>query len=226
MNPDVKKKKAKKITKTKTTKSEHVLIDPEEWKDSDGQRVIAEYHKTDIRNHKIENKKQDETNDEEKSSRYRIPQMIHQNRSRCTSRILDISTVEVITYAFFRAMFGKRIHIPLKREGVIDMDITVDNNDVILNTNDVSFVPPQLNIWRLIFTYKNKPIIEFGRGIKRGMKIHYGSALIFLLAMWSGGRKTRKAQEKAAKIAESDKNHNSEGKNKTNNKKGTDSDDR
>jgi hypothetical protein len=37
------------------------------------------------------------------------------------------------------------------------------------------------------------------------MKIHYGSALIFLLAMWSGGRKTRKAQEKAAKIAASEK---------------------
>jgi len=83
-----------------------------------------------------------------------------------------------------------------------------------------------LEIWRLIFTYKNKPIIEFGRGIKRGMKIHYGSAFIFLLAMWSGGRKTRKAQEKAAKIAELDNTRTSEGKNKTNNKKGTDSDDR
>ena len=106
------------------------------------------------------------------------------------------------------------------------MDITVDNSDVILNTNDVSFVPPQLNIWRLIFTYKNKPIIEFGRGIKRGMKIHYGSALIFLLAMWSGGRKTRKAQEKAAKIAAVDKTQGDEGKNKINHTKGTGSDDR
>ncbi len=213
----------KKITKTKTTKSAHVLIDPEEWKDSDGQRVIAEYHKTDTES-QIENKKQDETNDEEKSSSINTADDSSEKQS-LTSRILDISTVEVITYAFFRAMFGKRIHIPLKREGVIDMDITVEDNDVILNTNDVSFAPPQLNIWRLIFTYKNKPIIEFGRGIKRGMKIHYGSALIFLLAMWSGGRKTRKAQEKAAKLAESDKNHNREGKNKKNNKKGTDSDD-
>lgn len=223
MNSDEKKKKVKKITKTTTTKSAHVLIDPEEWKDSDGQRVIAEYHKTDTES-QIENKKQDETNDEEKSSSINTADDSSEKQS-LTSRILDISTVEVITYAFFRAMFGKRIHIPLKRAGVIDMDITVEDNNVILNTNDVSFAPPQLNIWRLIFTYKNKPIIEFGRGIKRGMKIHYGSALIFLLAMWSGGRKTRKAQEKAAKIAELDKNLNSEGKNKTSNKKGTDSDD-
>ena len=225
MNPDTKKKKVKNIIKTKTTKSEHVLIDPEEWKNSDGQRVIAEYHKTHTES-QAENEKQDETtNDEKKSSNTETTGVSSEQKSGI-SRILDISTVEVITYALFRAMFGKSIHIPLKKEGVIDMDITVDNNDVILNTNDVSFVPPQLNIWRLIFTYKNKPIIEFGRGIKRGIKIHYGSALIFLLAMWSGGRKTRKAQEKAAKIAELEKTSSGEDKNKINKKSGTGSDDR
>jgi len=204
----MKKKKVKSTPKTKTTKSEHVLIDSEEWKDSNGQRVIAEYHKKDTAS-PAENEIQDEMNDEKKSSDTETTGDSSEQKLRI-SRILDISTIEVITYAFFRAIFGKSIHIPLKREGVIDMDITVDNNDVILNTNDVSFVPPQLQIWRLIFTYKNKPIIEFGRGIKRGMKIHYGSALIFLLAMWSGGRKTRKAQEKAAKIAELDKTRSSE----------------
>ena len=219
----MKKKKVKNKPETKTTKSEHVLIEPEEWKDSDGQRVIAEYHKTDTESH-AENEKQDETNDDKKSSSTDVTDDSSKKQS-FASRILDISTVEVITYAFFRAMFGKNLHIPLKREGVIDMDITVENNDVILNTNDVSFVPPQLNIWRLIFTYKNKPIIEFGRGIKRGMKIHFGSAILFLLAMWSGGRKTRKTQEKAAKITALDKARNNEDKNKTSNKKGTDSDD-
>lgn len=220
MNPNLKNVKSK----TKTTHSEHVLIDPEEWKDRDGQRVIAEYHKKDIPGIQAENKIQDEMNDEEKSSDTETSGVSSEQKSGI-SRILDISTVEVITYAFFRAMFGKGIHIPLKKEGVIDMDITVDDSDVILNTNDVSFVPPQLNIWRLIFTYKNKPIIEFGRGIKRGMKIHYGSALIFLLAMWSGGRKTRKAQEKAAKIAELEKTRSNEDKNRINKKKGTGSDD-
>jgi len=220
----VKKNKVKSIPKTKTTKSEHVLIDPEEWKDHTGQRVIAEYHKKDLPASQAENETQDETNDEKKSSDSETTDDSSEQKS-LISRVLDISTVEVITYAFFRAMFGKGIRVPLKREGIIDMDITVDNNDIIFNTNDVSFLPPQLNIWRLIFMYKNKPVIEFGRGIKRGMKIHYGRALIFLLAMWSGGRKTRKAQEKAAKTAELEKTYNSEGKNKTNKKNGTDSDD-
>jgi hypothetical protein len=193
LNPDIKKKKVKSIPKKKTTKSKHILIDPEEWKDHDGQRVIAEYHKTDLPASQDEAEMQDEKNDEKKSSD-RETTGDSSEQQPFTSRFLDISTVEVITYAFFRAMFGKGIRVPLKREGVIDMDIAVEDNDIIVNTNDVSFLPPQLNIWRLIFMYKNKPIIEYGRGIKRGMKIHYGRAFLFILAMWSGGRKTRKAQ--------------------------------
>ena len=218
-------KRKRAYQKKKTTKSEHVLIDPEEWKDRDGQRVIAEYHKKDDPASQDEAETQDEKNNKKKSSDTETKDDSSDQKLHI-SRILDISTVEVITYAFFRAMFGKGIRIPLKREGVIDMDIAIEDNDIILNTNDVSFVPPQLNIWRLIFMYKNKPVIEFGRGIKRGMKIHYGRALIFLLAMWSGGRKTRKAQEKVAKNAELENTRNSEGKNKTEKKKGTDSDDR
>jgi hypothetical protein len=215
-------KKAKSKIKTKTTKSKHVLIDPEGWKDHDGQRVIAEYHMKDSAS-QDKNEMQDETDDEEKSSSTNTEDDSSEQQL-FTTRIIDISTVEVLSYAFFRAMFGKSIHIPLKREGVIDMDIAVEDNNIILNTNDVAFAPAplELKIWRLIFTYKNKPIIEYGRGIKSGMKIHYGSALIFLLAMWSGGRKTRKIQEKAAKLAGSEKTSNNEGKNKTNTKNGSD----
>jgi len=218
LSPD--KKKVKSTSKTKV-KSEHVLIDPEEWKDHDGQRVIAEYHMKDSAS-RDENELQDETDDEEKSSS-KDTEDDSSERQLFTTRIIDISTVEVLSYAFFRAMFGKSIHIPLKREGVIDMDIAVEDNNIILNTNDVAFAPLHLDIWRIIFTYKNKPILELGRGIKRDMKIHYGSALIFLLAMWSGGRKARKVQEKAAKIEESGKTRNNEGKKKK--KKGTDSED-
>jgi len=206
-------KKIKSKPKTKTIKSEHVLIEPEEWKDHPGRRVIAEYHKKDLPESQAENEIQDKMNEEKKSTNKETTADSSEQKLHL-SRILDLSTVEMITYAIFRAIFGKSIQIPLKREGVIDMDIAVKDNDIILNTNNVSFVPPQLQIWRIIFTYKNKPIIEYGRGIKHGMKIHYGSALIFLLAMWSGGRKTRKALEKAAKNAELEKTRNSEDKKK------------
>ena len=206
-------KKIKSKPKTKTIKSEHVLIEPEEWKDHPGRRVIAEYHKKDPPESQAENEIQDKMNEEKKSTNKETTADSSEQKLHL-SRILDLSTVEMITYAIFRAIFGKSIQIPLKREGVIDMDIAVKDNDIILNTNNVSFVPPELQIWRIIFTYKNKPIIEYGRGIKHGMKIHYGSALIFLLAMWSGGRKTRKALEKAAKNAELEKTRNSEDKKK------------
>ncbi|MCJ7697771.1 MAG: hypothetical protein MUO73_05535, partial [Thermoplasmata archaeon] len=95
MNPDVKKKKVKSIPKTKTTKSAHVLIDPEEWKDHDGQRVIAEYHKKDLLASQVENEMQDETNDEKKSSDTETTGDSSEQKLRI-SRILDISTVEVI----------------------------------------------------------------------------------------------------------------------------------
>jgi len=212
-------KKIKSKPKTKTIKSEHVLIEPEEWKDHPGRRVIAEYHKKDPPESQAENEIQDKMNKERKTSNIETTDDSSKQKLHI-SRILDLSTVEMITYAIFRAIFGKSIQIPLKREGVIDMDIAVKDNDIILNTNNVSFVPPELQIWRIIFTYKNKPIIEYGRGIKRSMKIHYGSAIIFLLAMWSGGRKTRKALEKAAKTAELEKTRNREDK-----KKGTGSND-
>ena len=220
MNPDTKNDTISNVPKTKTTKSKHVLIDPEGWKDHDGQRVIAEHHMKDSAS-QDKNEMQDETNDEEKYSSSNTEDDSSEQKL-FTSRIIDISTIELISYALFRAMFGKNIRIPLKREGVIDMDIAVENNNIILNTNDVAFAPLELKIWHILFTYKNKPILELGRGIKHGMKIHYGGAIIFLLAMWSGGRKMRKAQEKAAKIAESDKNRTSESKNKTNTKQGSD----
>ena len=211
MNPDL--KKIKSNPKTKTIKTEHVLIDPEEWKDHAGQRVIAEYHKKDSLESQAENEIRDEMNEEKKTSNIETTDDSSKQKSRI-SRILDISKVEVITYAFFRAMFGKSVSVPLRREGFMDMDIAVKDNDIILNTNDVSFVPPELKIWRIIFTYKNKPIIEYGRGVKRNMKIHYTRAIIFLLAMWSGGRKTRKSQENAAKTAELKKTRNNKNKKK------------
>jgi hypothetical protein len=97
--------------------------------------------------------------------------------------------LEVISYAIFRAMFGKSIMVPLKVEGVIDMDFAVKNNDVTLNTDVIALTPPQLQIWRFIFSYKHKPVLEYGRGIESGVKIHYWRAFLLLLAMWWGSNK-------------------------------------
>ena len=113
-------------------------------------------------------------------------------------RSIDLSTVEVISYAIFRAMFGKSIKVPLKFGGVMDMDFAVKNNDVILNTNTIALEPPQLQIWRFIFTYKNKPVLEYGRGIENGIKIHYLRAIILIMTMWWSSRKPGSSKQNEA----------------------------
>lgn len=113
-------------------------------------------------------------------------------------RVLDVSTIEVLTFAMFRAIFGRGVHIPLKVEGVIDMDIVVKDKDIVLNTNELMFEVPELSVWRFIFSYKGRPVLEYGRGVKNRIKIYRVRMFLVLLAMWWGGRKKRKALEKAA----------------------------
>jgi len=137
-----------------------------------------------------------------------------------SQRVLDISNIEVLAYTIFRAMFGKGIRVPLKIEGSMDMDIAVKDTDVIISTNDVSFEPPKLQIWHFIFAYKGKPVLEYGRGVKR-IKVHYYRAFVMLIAMWWGGKKKRKAKQKADKAADMELASYAAGNERPNEKKGT-----
>jgi len=110
-------------------------------------------------------------------------------------RLIDIPSIELATYAMFRSLVGRGIRIPLKREGLIDMDIVVKDRDVILNTNQLQFELPSLAIWRLIFAYKGEAIIEYGRGVKNNMKIHRWRLFKLLLQMWWRGRKKARQVE-------------------------------
>jgi hypothetical protein len=116
-------------------------------------------------------------------------------------RVLDVTTIEVLTFAMFRAIFGRGVRIPLRIEGVIDMEIVAKDKDIVLNTNELQFEVPELSVWRFIFAYKGKPVIEYGRGVKNRIKIHRFRLFLVLLAMWWGGRKKRIALAKAANAA-------------------------
>jgi hypothetical protein len=192
MSAKTKKKKEKTPPVIDTMKTNHVLLDREAWKDPKGRKVISEYHKeahmnseTDRGMEKNEQPLQNEDTANKKTSKVSL------------QHIFDVSTIELMTYILTRALFHRGVKIPLSMKGMVDMDIELKDTDVIVNTNDVAFEPPPLQIWRIIFTYKGKPVFEYGRGIKNTMKIHHGRALLFLLAMWVGGRKQRKHREKA-----------------------------
>ena len=103
-------------------------------------------------------------------------------------RLIDIPSMELAAYAMFRSIIGRGIHIPIKREGVVDMDIVVKDRDVVLNTNQLQLELPSLAIWRIIFAYKGEAVVEYGRGVKNNIKIHRWRLFKLLLQMWWRGR--------------------------------------
>jgi hypothetical protein len=110
-------------------------------------------------------------------------------------KTLDTKTVEVLALALFRTMFRQGIRVPLKVPDLMDMDLVVRDNNILLNMNKVQIDPPQLLIWHLTFAYQGKPVVEYGRGIKNGMKLHYPQLIFLLMAMWRDKR--RKIRENA-----------------------------
>lgn len=108
-------------------------------------------------------------------------------------RVIDLHTIEVASYAIFRALFGRGIKFPIKREGLIDMEVIVKNKDIILNTKQLfPATIPELVVWRVIFAYKGKPIMEMGRGVKRGMKIYRLRVILLLIEVYRTNRRARR----------------------------------
>ena len=142
-------------------------MEPEAWENQPGQRIIGEYHKGSPSNLNSGSETSDGPN---------FAKLLK-------SKVLDVSNIEMVSSALFQTLYGNGVRAPLRLKNVIDMDIAVDNNIVTLNTNNVSFIPPKLEIWRFIFAYKNKPLMEYGKGIS-GIKVYYGRALLFGLTLW------------------------------------------
>ncbi len=115
-------------------------------------------------------------------------------------RSIDVGTVEIITYALFRAIFGKGVKVPIKREGMMDMDVIVRGKDVILNTNQFFFVVPDLTVWRIIYTHKGVPVMEFGRGVKKGLKVHRLQAIRLVLELWKDSKKNQREKDRLRSV--------------------------
>jgi hypothetical protein len=192
MTTKTKKKPATPPPLEKTPTSDHVLLEPDEWKDPEDRKVIAEFHKDTHASSGTEKGR-----NEEKQSSQGDERTEEKTQKTPIQHIIDLGTIELMMYTLSRALFRQGVKVPVYMKGAVDMDIAVKDTDVIINTNDVSFEPPPLQIWHIIFTYKGKPVLEYGRGVKNTMKIHRVRAVLFLLAMWAGGRKHRKAREKA-----------------------------
>jgi hypothetical protein len=114
------------------------------------------------------------------------------------SEVVDINSLEVMSYWIFRLAFGKELHIPIKKEGMADLDVHIHNKDVIVNTNQLYFVFPELVVWHITYTHKGRPIMEIGRGVKKGLKVHRINAFRLLIEVWMGSKRA----EKESRLAE------------------------
>ncbi len=121
-------------------------------------------------------------------------------------RPIDLGLIEVVSYSLFRVAFGKGLNIPIKRDGMVDMNVTVKGKEVTINTNQLFFSVPELNVWHIVYQHKGKPILEIGRGVKNGVKIHRLQAIRLGLEMWNGTRKMNKQRLRQLKEADK-KNH-------------------
>ena len=119
------------------------------------------------------------------------------SRVQRLERVIDINTIELLTFAVVRALFGRGVRVPIKREGIIDMEIVIKDKDIIFNTNEIMFEFPDMAIWRIVFAYKGKPIVEFGRGVKGRVRIHRMRLMAVLLRMWLHNLEVIRRRKKA-----------------------------
>ncbi len=117
------------------------------------------------------------------------------------ARFLNVTTIELVSLGLFRALIGKGVRVPIRVKNGLDMDIIVKDRDIVLNTNKVDLVVPELRFWHITYAYKGRPVMEMGRGVKGRMKVHYWNAFILLLAVLWGGRRSKRELAKAARAA-------------------------
>jgi hypothetical protein len=115
---------------------------------------------------------------------------------------IDIGLIEMVSYTLFRFAFRNGVSIPIKREGVVDMDLTVKGKEITVNTNQLFFSVPELTVWHIVYQHKGRPVLEMGRGVKNGMKIHPMGAIRLGLEAWNGTRKMNKMKRKQLKEEE------------------------
>jgi hypothetical protein len=166
------------------------------WEDGGGSNLGGEYHK-EGRPH-LERKGDSEIYRKTLSeSPKTIPAERDLTSGPAVRRTIDLGTLEIISYALFRLIFGAGVRIPLHRKGVVDMDVVIKDKEVLLNTNQFYAAVPELSVWRITYSHKGKTVLEVGRGVPKGMKIHKFNAFMLVIELWKGSIEAQKAKKAA-----------------------------
>jgi hypothetical protein len=101
-----------------------------------------------------------------------------------SSTTVELETAEALVHTLFRSAFREGVRVPLRVNGVIDLEIVAKDNNVVLNTYQVSAELPVLSVWRITLAYRGRPVVEYGRGVKNNLKIHVPTMAYILLTGW------------------------------------------
>lgn len=113
-----------------------------------------------------------------------------------SGRTIDLATAEIISYALVRVIFGTGVHIPIKKDGIIDAEVTIRGKDIIINTNEIYANVPDLAVWKVIYTHKGTPIFEFGRNVPKGFRVKRWNALKLGFQIWRQSRERAKVKKR------------------------------
>lgn len=105
---------------------------------------------------------------------------------------VDLALIEEVAYFVIKRVFREGVRIPIRKEGVADLDVIIKGNNLMIDVNRLFLDGPKLSVWRITFAYKGEPLVLFGRGVKGDVKIHPLRMARFLTRVWMEKRRAEK----------------------------------
>jgi hypothetical protein len=114
---------------------------------------------------------------------------------------MDFSLIEELAFLAIKRVFPEGVRIPIRREGIADLDIIIRGKEMTIDFNTLVGEVPRLAVWRVTFAYQGTPLAVWGRGVKGDIKVHPIRILRLLFRLWYDKRKLKKQALRAAAAA-------------------------
>jgi hypothetical protein len=111
-----------------------------------------------------------------------------------TEQKIDPVAVELLAHTLFRTIFRDGVRVPLRVEGLVDLEVAVRDNNILVNVGQVQAELPPLAVWRITVAYQGHPVLDYGRGIRNDAKVHVPRLCFLLLTTWAQRRKRYRAR--------------------------------
>ena len=113
---------------------------------------------------------------------------------------IDLSLAEELAYVALKKVFPDGLRIPIRKEGLADLDVTIKDKDIVIDVNRL-FVSdvPRLSVWKITYAYQGEALVVYGRDVKGDIKVHPLRMARFLARIWLEKGRTKKQVLREAK---------------------------